>query len=130
MKSANLITALRQKITTFTDVAFIRIEIIEFLFQSLKEQKDSFGEWEKVHFSNAITALTLNIHAATQPSYAWLHLCLANLEKATTPAQARDPNYRSPGGSVVNARHAQLMDAVDCLRREIDAGTSSNTRVA
>ena len=130
MKSASFINAMRQHILTQADVASIRIEILEFLFHSLKERKDSFGEWEKAHFSSAITALTLNIHAARQPTCAWLELCLSDLEKAITPAQSRDPNYRSPGGSVVNARHEQLMDAVICLRREIDAGILPDARVA
>ena len=83
-----------------------------------------------MYFSNAITALTLNIHADKQPSHAWLELCLTDLEKATSPPQSRDPEYRSPDGSVRNAKHEQLMDAVDCLRREINAEALSNTKAA
>ena len=130
MKSTNLIDALRQQIAALDDVASIRAQLLDLLFHTLNARKDAFGEWEKVHFSSAITALALNMHAARQPSHAWLELSLSDLEKAIAPAQSRDPNYRSPAGSVVNARHEQLMDAVNCLRREVDADALSTVKVA
>jgi hypothetical protein len=130
MTSAATINAVRHQIAVQADVAFIQIELLELLYESLKVRKDSWGTWEKVHFSIAITALTLSIHAHEQPSHAWLEVCLRELEKAVIPTQLRDSNYCLPDGSVQNARHKHLMDALECLRRDLEIGTGLNAKAA
>jgi hypothetical protein len=119
MKSASSINAIRQQIATQADVASIRIATLALLRHSLKARKDTLGDWEKAHFSHAITALTLNMHAARQPSYAWLRRCLSDLENAIAPVELRDPNFHASDSSVRDAKYAHLIDAVTSLEREL-----------
>jgi hypothetical protein len=124
------IDTIRQQMTTLADATIIRAQLLDLLFEGLKARKDAWGIWERVHFSNAITALALNFHASAQPSHAWLEVCLKEVERALTPQQLRDPNYCVPDGSIRKARHEQLMDAVESLRRELEAGAFSNVKAA
>jgi hypothetical protein len=130
MHIVNPIDTIRRQMTTPADATVIRGQLLDLLFESLKARKDTWGIWERVHFNNAITALTLNFHASDQPSHAWLEVCLTEVEKAITPQQLRDPNYCIPDGSIRKARHEQLMDAVESLRRELEAPTFSNAKAA
>lgn len=130
MPPTDLIQAIRRQIATLADVTTVRSQILELLVNCLNARKDSFEDWEKVHFSSAITALTLSIHAAKQPPHTWLERCLADLEKAITPAWLREPNYRLPDGSVRNAKHEQFADALECLRGDLISGAVSNAKVA
>lgn len=102
------------------DVGSIRANILALLQRGLKTQKNTLGDWEKTHFSNAIAALALNIHAAKQPSYMWLQRCLAALEMAMVPMESRDPAFDVQDSSIGDAKYAHLLDAVHALERELE----------
>ena len=119
MQSLRSINLIRQQLTLLDDVASIRTNILVLLQHSLEAQKNTLGNWEKTHFSNAIAALALNIHGAKQPSYMWLRLCLADLERAMAPMESRDPALDVQNSSIANAKYAHLLDAVNALEREL-----------
>jgi hypothetical protein len=58
-------------------------------------------------------------HAAKQSSYAWLRLCLIDLEKAIAPTELRDLDFRVPDSSVGDAKYAHLINAVKALKQEL-----------
>lgn len=122
MKSVSSIDAIHQQITALADVASIRTNILKILRQNLKMRKNTLDGWEKTYFSNAIAALALNIHAAKQPSYMWLQLCLADLEKALAPTESRNPGFQVRDSSIQDAKYEHLIDAVKSLERELAVG--------
>jgi hypothetical protein len=119
MEALDLIAAIRRQIDRRADLASVRGQIIGLLFDSLKAKEHALEDWEKTHFSNAIGALALNIHSAHQPTFSWLRLSLADLERAVAPPERRIANYRSPDPSMRDVTYAQLMGAVESLGLEM-----------
>jgi hypothetical protein len=109
------INVIRRHIVERHDLASIRCEIIELLYIGLTAKEHSMDDWEKTHFSNAIGALSLNIHSPRQPTYSWLRLCLVDLERALAPAHLRIANYQSPDASMRDVKCELLMAAVESL---------------
>jgi hypothetical protein len=113
------IQSILKKLETEGNIASVRTEILDLILECLEAKKDTLGDWERTHFSNAIGALGLNIHSVQQPTIAWLRLCLIDLEKAMAPANQRDPKFRSPDPSMRDVTFEQLMGAVDSIGREL-----------
>jgi hypothetical protein len=119
MEALDSIVTLRRQIDRRADLASIRGQIIGLLFDSLKTKEHALEDWEKTHFSNAIGALALNIHSAHQPTFSWLRLSLADLERAIAPPERRMANYRSPDPSMRDVTYGQLMGALESLGLEL-----------
>lgn len=113
------IAAIREQIALQAEVVTIRAAILKLLRHGIGVRKDTLQDRENEHFSNAITALTMNMQAARQPSYSWLRLCLVDLEKAIGLTVPNDGNRHSPDSSVSSAKYANLMNAVAALEREL-----------
>jgi hypothetical protein len=110
---------MRRQIAEGSDLASIRMRILTTIHQRLKDQRGPLSDWEKTHLSNAIGALGLNIHVSPQPTFAWLRLCLGDLEKVILP-QEGDMHYQSPDASMREVTVGQLRDAVESLIRELN----------
>src|SRR5436190_15071828 len=119
MEALDLIVAIRRQIDRRADLASVRGQIIGLLFDSLKAKEHVLEDWEKTHFSNAIGALTLNIHSAHQPTFSWLRLSLSDLERAIAPPKLRIANYCSPDPGMRDVTYSQLMGAVEALGLEL-----------
>jgi hypothetical protein len=119
VESIESIDELRQQIAAGGELTSIRIRILTSILKQLKEHKKPLDDWEKTHFSNAIGSLGLNIHASQQPTFAWLRLCLSDLEKAITPA-LRDPHFHLSDPSMHDVTIVELRDAVKSLIREVN----------
>lgn len=119
MESLDLIGVIRKQIDRRADLASVRGQLIGLLFESLKAKEHALEDWEKTHFSNAIGALALNIHSPNQPTFSWLRLSLADLERAIAPPERRIANYRSPDPSMRDVTYSQLMGAVESLGLEL-----------
>jgi hypothetical protein len=77
----------------------IRAAIIRTIRRQLQYRRGALDAWETVHFTNAIRALSSNIHSREQPTMAGLHLCLVDIEEALLlpadrfgPCQVRQPD--------------------------------------
>jgi hypothetical protein len=101
------------------EVRAVRRQIIEVMLDCLAEHKDTLDDWKKTHFSNAIGALGLNIHAVQQPTISWLRLCLADFGKAILPLMQRDRNFRTTDASMRDVTWEQLAGALESLGREL-----------
>jgi hypothetical protein len=130
MAAIDFIQSLRARIDKSTDRLAIRTEILELIYRNLDARRHTFDDWEKVYFSNAITALTLSVHELKQASHNSLAVCLDNLEKAITPAQLRESTDGLPDGSILKARYEQFADALECLRLELVAANVPNVKIA
>lgn len=113
------ISAILAKLEMECEIASLRLEIVVIIRECLEARKDSFGDWEKTHFSNAIGALGLNIHSRQQPTIAWLRLCLLDLERAVLPVTQRDPKFRVPDPSLRELSYERMVGAIDSIAREI-----------
>jgi hypothetical protein len=113
------ITSLLKKLDAETDIPALRAEILDLILECMEKKKNSFGDWEKTHFSNAVGALALNIHSLQQPTVAWLRLCLIDLARAIEPTTEHDPNFSSPDPSMRDVTYDRLIGTVDSLGREL-----------
>ena len=113
------IAVIQEQITQQAEVASIRAAILKLLRHSIDVRKNTLQDRESEHFSDAITALAMNMQAVVQPSYSWLRLCLVDLEKAIASTALHDRNHRSPDSSERDANYANLMNAVATLEREM-----------
>lgn len=125
MSFIHSIAAIHEQITLQTEVASIRAAILKLLRERIGMRRNLLQERESEHFSNAITALTMNMHAPKQPSYSWLRLCLVDLEKAIASTILQDRNHHSPDTSASDAKYANLMNAVAALEHELSDGLNN-----
>jgi hypothetical protein len=70
--------------------------------------------WEKVHFTNAVAALGLNIHAIQQPTHTWLRLCLVDLRRAIESVQPH-ATYTACDRNLYEVTLKELIAAVEEL---------------
>jgi hypothetical protein len=115
------LSRIRRQIKDLAGVASVRTNILRLLFKSLKASEGSFGDWERIHFSNAINAFGLNVYSSKQPTYAWLRLCIADLEKATVPPGMRNLEALALDPSQKDIGCGRLLEIVRCLAREVGA---------
>ena len=113
------IVALHKQIAQRADAASIRVSILAMLRDSIDARKNTLQEKESEHFTNAITALRMNMHATIQPSYLWLRLCLVDLEKAIASTILHDGDQPAAESSAGDTQYAKLMNAVAALEREL-----------
>lgn len=85
--------ALFERIDRDRDVDGLRLAIAEAIATGLRELRESFGYWEKVHFAQAIAALAWNVNAGDRDATSWLRLCLVDLELAYAPTDERSEDY-------------------------------------
>lgn len=119
MPFSHSIAAIREQIALQAEVVPIRAAILKLLRRSIGARKNTLQDRENEHFSNAITALTMNMHTPKQPSYSWLRLCLVDLEKAIASTILNDMNHHSPDSNVSETKYGNLMNAVAALEREM-----------
>jgi hypothetical protein len=101
------------------DLKSVRAQIVEMMVAALELHRHALDDWRKTHFSNAIGALSLNIHSLRQPTSSWLRLCLSDLIKAVISAEHRDRGYRTEDPSMRDVSYEQLLSALDSIGREI-----------
>lgn len=87
------VDSIRRGLNSNGDIGEIRKAIADLIVDQLRLAGTTLGYWEKVYFANAIAALAWNLRSRHQPTASWLHLCLANVEKALVPADCRNESY-------------------------------------
>jgi hypothetical protein len=106
--------ALFDRIDTDNDLDALRIDIADAIAHGLRETRDEFGYWEKIHFAQAISAFAWNINSG-RDSTSWLRLCLVNLERAFAPRDGRIEDYAPRNAQIETLTFEQLMDGVRTL---------------
>lgn len=107
---------IQQQIAENGDLTEIRRAIAELIVHRLQAVKESFGYWEKIHFADAISSLALNVNSLHQPTFAWLRLCLVDLEHALVPADQRNENYTPRDQRYDAVTYNELMEAIEGVR--------------
>jgi hypothetical protein len=109
----------------------LRAAIMRTLRRQLRYRRGALDEWETVHFTNAIRALSSNMHSREQPTTAWLRLCMVDIETALLlptdrfgPCQVRraadnllsfEALLDAPG---TLPSYEELLDTLDALEEE------------
>jgi hypothetical protein len=113
------LAAIRSQLDDLNRIPSLRRQIVDVMLECLEANKDALDDWRKMHFSNAIGSLALNIRSLQQPTNSWLRLCLADLGKVCLPLTERDPHYRSTDPSLRDVTYEQLLGALDSVGREL-----------
>jgi hypothetical protein len=97
----------------------LKNEIADKILQLLKQKKDSFGDWEKLYFSHAITALSINVNSIYQPTEAGLALCLNALQKAIIAELERNESHAKTDTGREFSSYAMLVATIENIKGQI-----------
>jgi hypothetical protein len=76
------IKTLRQRVEAQADLKNTRLSIAEWMLCLLAQQDRPLDDLERLHLTQAVDSFSLNVYAVQQPTFAWLRLCLQDLEAA------------------------------------------------
>lgn len=109
--------SISQMINNRVNISDVRIAITNLIESCLEEVKSSLGYWEKECLAQSIASLNWNINSPPQGSYAWLKLCLVNLEKMLVPIDQRSSRCAIRDEHVNALSYEQFVNSIEWLRQ-------------